>query len=157
MKAKTKITGDWFAGFVDGEGSLGIAHHGGMYVQPRFRLNQRDDDGEIVRAIRHFLGVGYLAKKQCDPKTLYYSANAKPQLALNVSGKDCLAIVRVLDQYPLRSKKFREYPIWRRAVLDYAKNQGGRWLDPAIRKNRDKRMLAYKKKLEAIRVYRGAR
>lgn len=147
------ITAEWLAGFVDGEGSLGIAGHGGM-LQPRFRLNQRDDDGDLVRAIRDFLGVGTVHMKRYPPST----PNACPQLALNVVGKDCLRLVELFDVHPLRSKKRFEYPIWRAAVFLYASMQGGRWgMQRGVADARSKKLGPMRKQIIAIRKYEGPR
>lgn len=150
-----KLTEEWLAGFIDGEGHLGIARHGNEYLQPRFRINQRDDDSVLVRAVHKFLGVGNTAVKRCERHHKYWSPRARNQLALTVVGKDCLRVVEVLDRAPLRSKKQREYIIWRRAVVDYSTHQTNRWADPSIKRLRDARMRGYKEGLEKVRQYPG--
>lgn len=142
------ISDSWFAGFCDGECNLGIAGHGGS-LQPRFRLNQRDDDGDLVRAIRDFIGVGNLCQK-----VYRNQANAKPQLALNVVGADCLRVVNIFDRSPLRSKKRHEYPIWRKAVEIYSSRLGNRWT-PEVVKERSELLAPLKSQLTAIRKYGG--
>jgi len=149
------ITGEWLAGFIDGEGSIGIASHGDDYLQPRFRLNLRDDDGDLVRAIQRFLGVGHLFKKRVNPATKYGFIKGRDQTGLNVIGRDCMGLVHLFDMHPLRSKKRHEYPIWREAVIDYTANPSSRWVDPEIKRGRDGRMRALKQRLEACRAYRG--
>lgn len=144
------ITEEWLSGFCDGEASLNIAGHGGL-LQPRFRLNQRDDDGDLVRAIRAFLGVGGL-----HVKSYRKQPGAHPQLALTVVGKDCRRLVEIFDVHPLRSKKRFEYPIWREAVMFYSAHPATRWT-PHIVAERHSVMSAAKERLQSERVYRGAR
>jgi hypothetical protein len=146
------ITPEWFAGFVDGEGTFNI---GGDRLQPRFALNQRDDDSELVRAIHKFLGVGSLHTKSVNPDTKYGYIKGNPQLKLNVAGCDCLVIVGYLDQAPLRSKKAREYPFWKKAVMDYSTHIGDRY-HPEIVIERQSRLSVLKEQLESVRIYRGA-
>jgi hypothetical protein len=145
------ITGEYLAGFVDGEGCLSIAGRGGS-LQPRFRINQRDDDGQLVRAIRAFLGAGSLYEKR-DRK----NPRAMPQLALTLAGADCMRLVEVLDYAPLRSKKRHEYPIWREAVVVYGATLHTRWTPATQKSERARRLAALRDDLREARRYKGAR
>jgi len=143
------ITDEWLSGFIDGEGSIGIAGHGGS-LQPRFRINQRDDDGDLVRAIREYIGLGTLHGKY-DRKNI----NAKPQLAYCLVGSDCNALTAILDRAPLRSKKRFEYPHWKKAVEIYSNNLCNRWSGDLVA--RGAMLQPLKDKIEASRLYIGAR
>jgi hypothetical protein len=144
------VTGAWLAGFVDGEGNLGISGHGGA-LQPRFRVNQRDDDADLVRAIHVFLGVGSVRPRRPDD-----NPNACPQLVLTVVGAECRSVVEVFDVHPLQSKKRFEYPLWRRAVLEYSARLGSRWA-PEITAERTRILEPLRDEMQRIRRYGGPR
>lgn len=146
-----KITGDWLAGFIDGEGSLNIAPRG----QPRFSLKLRDDDTSLIQDIHIFLGVGTVHKSKCCPPTSkYYSPNANPQIRLDVIGSDNKKLVSLLDEFPLRSKKSRDYVIWKKAVEIYSGSLFNRWSDAALKKKRYDELMLLKLELENIRKYK---
>ena len=145
------ITSEWFVGFCDGECSLNIAGHGGS-LQPRFRLNQRDDDGDLVRAIRAYLGVGSLHAKHDR-----YNPNAHPQCALAVIGKDCLRLVEIFEKYPLNSKKRLEYPFWRSAVSLYFNMPGSRWGPSGENAARNDALWELQQEIIHVRRYGGPR
>lgn len=145
------LSAEWFVGFCDGEGSLGIAGHGGS-LQPRFRINLRDDDGDLIRAIRDFVGVGAVFVKRTDPNNPLH----RNQISVSVAGADCMRLVSIFDSHPLRSKKRFEYPIWREATVIYAANIGGRW-KPGVVAGRIEKLSQLKTRLEAARRYEGPR
>ena len=146
-----RISDEWLAGFCDGESNLGIAEHDGQ-LQPRFRLNQRDDDGDLVREIHAYLGVGSLS-----PKIDRKNPNANPQLALVVAGRDCERLVRLFDEHPLRSKKRFEFPYWRSAVCLAVRFPGNRWLPPQMMIERNEKLAYLKEAIEKARAYGGPR
>jgi LAGLIDADG endonuclease len=149
------ITGDWLAGFIDGEGSFNISRHGGNY-QPRFSLKLRDDDSEILKEIQKFIGIGTLRKSKCSPiGSKYYSPNAKDQYRLDIIGSDNMKLLCILDEFPLRSKKLRDYNIWKRAVEIYSASLFNRWSDAALKKTRNESLSLLKVELETIRKYHG--
>lgn len=147
------INGNWLAGFIDGEGSFNISHHAGNY-QPRFSLKLRDDDSDILKDIRDFIGTGTLRANKCSPITSkYYSANAKNQFRLDVVGSDNMKLVSILDEYPLRSKKSRDYKFWKEAVEIYSASLFNRWSDPELKKIRNNKILILKTSMEDVRKY----
>lgn len=143
-----EITGEWFAGFCDGECSIGIAGHGGS-LQPRFRLNQRDDDSDLLRYILAFIGVGTLHAKHDSKNPM-----AKPQTALIVVGADCKRIVDIFDKFPLRSKKRHEYPHWKKGVEIYSSMLSTRW-KPGIVEKRGELLEPLKVTIEVCKIYKG--
>lgn len=111
--------GHWLAGFIDGEGSFSIARQkrNGYYTYaPNFQLKVRIDDREIVERIEREAGFGW----PCYPKRRELG-NTQAQIGWGVTSKaDCVRLVELLDRFPLRAKKARDYAIWREAVLAYA-------------------------------------
>ena len=109
--------GHWLAGWIDGEGCFLINRMQTAY-QPRMRLHVRDDDAEILDEIVKRTGIGYVARQPARPS---HGRRNNPQAEWRVMSKaDCVALVELLDRYPLRAKKARDYAIWREAVLYWA-------------------------------------
>lgn len=105
--------GHWFAGFVDGEGCFTIPehkHNGCLYC--RLRIQLRVDDRPLLEYIQEQTGLGVV-------RTLgrrYGTSQLQAYWAVSRKA-DCLALVDLLDAYPLRSKKRYDYEVWREAVL----------------------------------------
>lgn len=132
------VFASWLSGFIDGEGSFLIPRYNqGRYYAPRFKLNQRDDDLALLEEIREKTGLGTVCRSA--------SGTGHPQVMWQVNAKaDNLALTRMLDDYPLRSRKQRDYEIWREAVLIH--NRFGQ----------TPRLAALKEELEDVRKYVGA-
>jgi hypothetical protein len=119
--------GHYFAGLFDGEGHL-IAWHrvrtrGKAY--PEFRLGMqivlRDDDADVLEYVREHLGG------RIHP-SLHKSQNANPAANWRLENVKDLAekIVPLFDKYSLRTKKRREYEVWRPLVIErYLATLGG--------------------------------
>lgn len=144
----TKEFGHWLAGLIAGEGCFRIHRaKSGQHYACAFRLKLRDDDGPILREIRRKLGFGHVVPMRG------YSRNANPLLAWDCESKaDCVRLVNVLDRFPLRARKRRDYRIWRKAALYQvaARTLARRWKGP----HDWSRMIAYKQAIEAARLYR---
>lgn len=148
-----KINGDWLAGFIDGEGSFNISHHGGNY-QPRFSLKLRDDDSNILKDIQIFVGTGTLRASKCSPtNSKYYSPNAKNQFRYDITGSNNTKLVSILDQFPLKSKKLRDYKFWKEAVGIYSESLFNRWTNSDLKKDRNNKLLVLKTNMEEVRKY----
>jgi hypothetical protein len=153
MSKPFEVTGDWLAGFIDGEGSFNISHHAGNY-QPRFSLKLRDDDTAILKAIQIFVGIGTVRGSKCSPRnSKYYSPKARNQTRFDITGSHNTKLVNILDQHQLRSKKLRDYLIWKEAVNIYSESLFNRWSDSKLKKLRNKKLLALKLELENTRRY----
>jgi hypothetical protein len=108
--------GDWFAGFVDGEGSFNItpasSKRGYPCMTTVFGIHLREDDAPILYTIHERLKLGRVnhgVNKRAN--------NAKPIAYWNVQALDaCWQLCLILDRYPLRAKKAGDFRIWREAV-----------------------------------------
>ena len=104
----------WFAGLVDGEGCFLIHRVGSRWHSAVFVLNMRADDRPMLEEIRNTLGCGAIYRR---PRRQIGHATCAFQVGRK---KDMLALVRLFDRYPLRSRKRRDYEVWRTFVLLHA-------------------------------------
>lgn len=109
----------WFSGLVDGEGCFHARPHirkrdGAHCLVVYFSIKLRADDTPMLEMIRETLGVGRIY-------TYGEKLSAYPQSDYRVSHREDLrsVIIPHFDVYPLRSKKRRDYHLWRQIVLDY--------------------------------------
>lgn len=104
------------AAFTDGEGHFGIVRQRkatGTYVYGVvFVIPLRRDDRAILERFQDEVGVGSLYDVERHNKW------GNPQSRWVVQNKaDCQRLVEIFDEFPLWSKKQRDYAIWREAVL----------------------------------------
>jgi len=120
-------SGDWFAGFADGEAHFEIAVQRSARLpapahQPRFEISLRADDRELLERLSDAFGgsvtdrIGHAINGAAS--AVYHQ---KPQVRWTVSKKaDLLALADYFDLHPLHSKKAVDCAIWCAAVRDYA-------------------------------------
>lgn len=140
--------GHWLAGFIDGEGCFIINRKrqrcGVLCAHTRMSLRLRDDDEPILREIVAVTGLGHVIRV---PQRGHDGHNRKPQVWWHVGGiADSQRLVELLDRFPLRAKKARDYVIWREAVVEWASHRGAYARDWS-------RMLALADELNRQRVY----
>lgn len=114
--------GHWFAGFIDGEGSFRMnLRKSGKLDTPNFKITLRDDDRQIIYGIKGILGIGQVRpNKGRDIHTNGKIYKGKPTLSFSITNlNDSFRLTTVLDRYPLRSKKRRDYALWREAVMEF--------------------------------------
>jgi hypothetical protein len=158
--------GDWLAGFVDGEGCF-LINEGrkGKYINrnARFCLTLRSDDSPILEFINNYLGCGNCSRL-ADYRYEYTPKNRKSNSRFLVSNTDDLSnkLIKFFDEFPLRSKKRRDYRVWKKAVklLNSIKNKrkvgrgdaGGweyKWSD-----ENSELFSSYANKIKQVRKYR---
>lgn len=103
--------GHWLAGLTDGEGCFYIGQN-----LCSFTIKLRDDDAQLIEDVREQLGgIGRVSHTRNDGGT------RRPQVRWDVNRKaELVWLTRLFDAFPLRSKKARDYAIWREAVIDWA-------------------------------------
>lgn len=108
--------GNWLAGFIDGEGCFSIGINNYRRPSLRFDISVRLDDAAILGEIHEQIGIGKLIER---PARYASMAAGKPQLVWRVQKREeCWRLRQLLDKYPLRAKKKRDYAIWRLALED---------------------------------------
>jgi hypothetical protein len=103
--------GGFLAGFIEGEGSFRIrkqpknTNHG-----CNMTLTARDDDADLIYELARLTELGRVTWSPA-------RGRSRPQVAWNLSAKaDCIRLIEILDEYPLRGRKSRDYAIWSAAV-----------------------------------------
>lgn len=125
---------NWLTGLIDGEGSFMIQRS--VYAtgrrptyQCKFRISMRSDDSEMLKEIVKELRIGYFTREH---RSEFFNGGHwhKPTSAFCVSKiDDMIVLIKVLDKYPLRSKKKRDYLIWREAVMEMKRLYGKQRVD----------------------------
>lgn len=131
------LTGHTIAGLIDAEAHFSIPEmNGGRSLSCYMGLAVRDDDADLLQTLASLTGIGVVRRK---------NERGNPQAIWHVYRKDHAArLRRLLDEHPLRSRKRREFDVWRDAVHA--------WLGTAP--DRFERMRALKGDLHAARAYR---
>ncbi len=86
-----------------------VRNHGCWVIS--FTLSQRDDDADTIHEIRDQLDLGKVYR-------IKPSGASKPKVAWQISRlSEQLQLIEVLDRFPIRSRKTKDYAIWKQAVL----------------------------------------
>lgn len=110
--------GNWLAGFADGEGHFQIGVNRGKWASIRFSIKLRADDKTILDTIQKTLGFGKVEYRKVSIKEKDRITGTKPQYNFAVYGKrQCWKLMKIFDRCPLRSKKRKDYEIWKKALL----------------------------------------
>jgi len=132
----------WFTGLADGEGCFYINVGSRGVLVPRFCIRLRVDDRHTLELCQQILGV---------PASLTEPSRTgkRPGAGMcdwRISKKtDLVEAVGHFNHYPLRSKKRKDFEVWKWAVFAYV----------AIKppKYRQGLMKAYKQRLQKARAY----
>ena len=156
--------GYWLSGFADGEGSFILRCpriKNRFQPSASFRIALRDDDADILYAIKAFLGCGYLGRYGNIRSKV---KNAKPVMIFSVTAlKSHLStVIPHFEKYPLLAKKRSDFLIWKEAVLfmksiqdlptDRRPGQRGGTF-PKWNEARMERFLGFRDSLRSNRVY----
>jgi hypothetical protein len=115
--------GNWLAGFIDGEGSFLILPRGRGGYAINFSLRLRSDERAILEECMEVTGLGNLTLY---PRPVRHPGQNPLLRWLICTKSDCRKLVEILDRFPLRAKKARDFAIWRQAVhLHAAIGPGG--------------------------------
>lgn len=104
----------WLTGLTDGEGCFyanTVLHKwGGYRLSISFAISLREDDWEVIANIRRFLRCGTVQRK--------LNNGGYPGLVFRVVTIPDLhgIVVPHFDRYPFKSKKQRDYKVWREIV-----------------------------------------
>ena len=103
---------NYFAGLCDGEATFGINRNGTTY----FGLKMRADEKPLMQNLQEELGIGRL-QFVLDPGHKR-GRNNNPCVTLSITSLEgCERLVQVLGEGQfMRSKKRKDYLIWKRAV-----------------------------------------
>jgi hypothetical protein len=111
--------GHWLAGFIDGEGCfymrLGDVSRKGKRtaLDIRMTVGLRADERPIIEEILARTGLGRISMNKAHGRR-------NPEVRWNVSKhSELMGLIEILDEFPLRAKKRRDYAIWRGATLAY--------------------------------------
>jgi len=104
---------NWFAGLVDGEGSLQLTRDKGRW-RTELTISLRDDDRRVLGMIRKELGRG-----SCYPHPRGKNSqhpNSRPRYMVKFyKPNDIRALVALFERYQLRSKKKHVLDLWVKA------------------------------------------
>lgn len=126
--------GYWFSGFVDGEGCFNVSCiNRKNFKNPQITTNFVIAQAEysIMNEINNILQLGWYEKYK-KPKIYKSISREFPgcytyHLATR-SLNDCLLLISIFDKYKLRTKKKRQYELWKEAVYIRQINNHKQWL-----------------------------
>ncbi|MHB0965988.1 MAG: LAGLIDADG family homing endonuclease [Bellilinea sp.] len=114
----------WAAGFIDGEGCFLLEikrypkRNGYFVVRPKFVVQVRADNKAAIYMLQEAIGrPGYMFNRTSRKRSTYGSESKPTVECFWQTSKDLLAVVALLDEFPLLGKKLDDYRIWRQAVI----------------------------------------
>jgi len=146
--------GNWFSGLVDGEGCFSLPVPSKYTIpHPRFDLTMRADDIRMLEQIKSTLGFGQIYSRKHGYKNSqgYTSKLLASYVVWNKS--DTLKLVELFREFPLRSKKSRDFTLWAEAVEIWNLHKYGRWADTPETLPLKERMRELAVLIKDIRVY----
>lgn len=100
----------WLAGFIAAEGCLNLRIVKKTTPVPRLQIKLRADDLPILLAIQRFFAGGRLYREESQKANPVYCYHAVSNETI------CNHVLPFLVQYPLRSRKAVEVPVWLEAI-----------------------------------------
>lgn len=123
---RAEAFGNWLSGFVDGEGCFGIYCYRKGKIRSfdpgvlsfEFAIQLREDDRQVLEDIRTFLGCGTVGRNSKERARKCGLTNARDQVSFKCRRVEDLVgkVVPQFNQFPLRSKKARDFAIWKKAL-----------------------------------------
>lgn len=139
--------GHWLAGLIDGEGSFQISPNRPGF-SCRLTVALRDDDTQTLAEVERRTGLGRLTNQARG-----HGTNRKPVAIWRVQRQhECEALIEILAEFPMRSKKARDLAVWSEAV----RAMGA--MPPANGRPRDwSEVAALKERLSDVRAHPSVR
>lgn len=139
--------GHWLAGYTDGDGCFTFKLYR-IHFGVSFSINCRDDNANSLYYIQSTLDIGNVRFKPGRPNHLSANGkgyNSKPTAEFVVGSlEECRKLAALFIKYPLRTKKAKDFEIWKTAVGELTRNGSG-YATPYL--------LALKQTLHEIREY----
>src|SRR4030042_4501080 len=116
MEFTRKITGEYIAGFVDGEGCFSLTYRKDkgkyFYWKASFIIALRKDDKNILENIKEYFSYGNIS----------YS---RENIRFEIADPDILSkkVIPFFDKHQLIGKKNNDFNLWREAVQIIVKNK----------------------------------
>jgi hypothetical protein len=141
------VDGHALAGFIEAEASFDIRpNNGGRSWLCGMTLTQRADDADMLMDIVRVTGLGRLHQRPA-------RRTSHPQVCWSVKSKlECRHLVGLLERYPLRGRKRREFATWAAAVREWTESPYG-----ASGAESHPRLGAYATELRDLRRYVDSR
>lgn len=118
---------NWFAGFVDGEGCFFFSiNEARKAYHIALQIHLRDDDLPLLLEIQERLRMGNIYRKPGRSQQEGHSGSRPSAVWSACRQSDCLRLVYLFEEYPLRSKKGKDYEVWGRAVRELCKGAASR-------------------------------
>jgi hypothetical protein len=114
--------GHWLSGYLDGEAHFGCLidrRKGRKGLHKTFIVNARADEYPLLLECQQRTGLGHLYFVNRDG-----GSNPTWQWCIRKTS-ECLDLIEILDQFPLRSKKRQDYEIWKRIVYEVSRWKRG--------------------------------
>ncbi|MEK7146796.1 MAG: LAGLIDADG family homing endonuclease [Patescibacteria group bacterium] len=119
-----ELSGDYIAGFVDGEGCFALKFRRDIkherknkpiyfYWDIEFAIVLREDDKEILEKIQAALGCGYIS----------FTKRGMVRYSVSEINELLNKIALFFEKYPLHAKKKYDFLLWKEAVEIFKKNQ----------------------------------
>lgn len=113
--------GHYLAGLTDGEGCFVIAPNALNAFKCQFLIHLRADDKPLLEWLREQSGLGNLYRGRREK-----IGGDQPSWRWDVSRRrECLQLVALFEQFPLRSKKARDFALWAQAVRAWTRQDFG--------------------------------
>ena len=119
MKTLLEYNKTWLAGFLDGEGCFVACYTSDKNFCVSLSINLRADDINILKMISSTFGnIGNIHEYSSEYVSKFDKTHRNAVAMFKISNISMLYenVITLLDEYPLLSKKRKDYIIWRRII-----------------------------------------